>query len=117
MKIIIAMITLVLLAGSVQAANLNDVALLSLKPKKESFELKLRVKEAKENSYFLVEIGKDDEHALEKLSLVLKKLHLKNSFKLNLTIPSFSVSPSGSYYKSNYVQFSGSSEEPVEIRP
>lgn len=111
------MITMILFAGSIQAATLNDVVLLSLTPKKESFELKLRVKDAKENSYFLVEIGKDDEQALKKLSMVLKKIHLKNSFKLNLTIPSFSVSPPGSYYKSNYVDFTGSTEESIEIKP
>lgn len=117
MKTLIKIILCSLAIGSAHAAKLEDVTLLHLKAGKESFELKLQVKDAKPKSYFLVEIVKEDDKAFEKIALVMKKLKLKEAFKLNLEIPSFSVNPPGSFYRSDSVKFTGSSEEELLIEP
>lgn len=117
MKSLMKIMILSLSIGSAHAAKLEDVTILYLKAGKGSFELKLQVKDAKKNSYFLVEIVKEDEQAFEKLALVMKKLKRKDAFKLNLDIPSFSVSPPGSYYRSDSVKFTGTSDEDLLIEP
>jgi hypothetical protein len=117
MKSLITTILLSLAIGSAHAARLEDVTILHLKSGKDTFELKLQVKGAKKNSYFMVEIVKEDDAAFEKMALVMKKLKKKDSFKLNLEIPSFSVSPPGSHYRSDSVKFSGSSDEDLLIEP
>lgn len=117
MKAVIGFLLLTLVIGTTHAAKLEDVTILDLKYEKKSFEVKLQVKDAKKDSYFLIDIVKEDENAFDKLALVLKKLKKKDSFKLNLDIPSFSVSPPGSYYRSNSVTFIGSSEGESLINP
>ena len=41
------------------------------------------------------------------MALTLKKLKMKDNFKLGLDIPSFSMVPSGSFYRSNDITFLG----------
>lgn len=108
MKAIICFI-LLSLTMTVHAAKIEDVKVLDVKYLKGSFEVKLQIKDGKKDSYFLVDIVKEDEKAFEKLALVLKKVKGKG-FKLNLEIPSFSAHPSGAYYKSPSVTFTGSAE-------
>ena len=110
MKTIILLTLFTLAIGTAHADKVEDVSVQDLKYGKNSFEVKLQIKGAKKDQYFLVDIVKEDEKALEKVALVLKKMKLKNSFKLNLNIPSFSPSPSGSYYRSNDVTIEGSAE-------
>lgn len=108
MKTILCLIFLSL-TMTVHAAKIEDVKVLEVKYLKGSFEVKLQVKDGKKDSYFLVDIVKDDEKAFEKLALVMKKVK-KKDFKLNLEIPSFSAHPSGAYYKSPSVTFTGSAD-------
>lgn len=117
MKTLFAIMIFTLAIGSAQAAKLDDVTILHLKSGKDSFELKLQVKDAKPGSYFKVEIVKEDPKAFEKIALVMKKLKLKEAFQLNLEIPSFSVNPPGSYYRSDSVKFSGNAEDDLVIEP
>lgn len=100
------------------AKNLEDVTLLDIKYVNQGFELKLQTKEqAPKNAYFIVDIIREDEKAFEKLALVLKKQKKKESFKLDLDILSFSAFPSGAYYRSTSVKFSGSIQDESLIIP
>jgi hypothetical protein len=101
------LILLCLMAGQAWAAKLENVDLLGITPGKDSFELKLSAKPGPKGSYFFVNISKADVDSFEKLALVIKKLERGDRFKLNLDIPSFSMTPSGSYYRSERVKFSG----------
>ncbi len=94
--------------NSAHAAKLEDVVILDITHKKDNFELKLQTKNGPKDSYFFVDIVKSDANSFGKLAIVLKKLKKRDDFKLTLEIPSFSVSPSGSYYRSESVTFSGS---------
>ncbi len=97
-----------LLANSAWAQKLDDVKILSVVPGKDNVEVKLQMKNGPKGSYFFVDIKKADPEAFEKLVLLMKKISKKDSYKLNLDILSFSSSPSGSYYRSDSVTFSGS---------
>lgn len=108
MKTILCLL-LLSLTMTVHAAKIDDVKVLDMKYLKGSFEVKLQVHNGKKDSYFVVDIVKEDEKAFEKLALVLKKLKGKG-LKLTLEIPSFSAHPSGAYYKSTSVTFVGSAE-------
>jgi hypothetical protein len=110
MKNFIKILFLSLTISSAFAARVEDVTVLdlNLKKGKDSFEVKLQIKNGEKDSYFTVDITRDDEKAFDKLDMVLKKMKKANAFKLNLNIPSFSASPSGSYYKSEGISFSGS---------
>lgn len=101
-------LTLALLMTNANAANLDNVKILDIKQEKENFSLKLQDSSGAKDSYFFVDIVPEDKEAFAKLALVLKKIKLKEKFKLALVIPSFSASPSGSYYRSNGVMFKGS---------
>lgn len=94
-----------LLASLSFAARLEDVRLLHVNYGKDSFQLRLQTKEGPLDSYFFVDITKDDKDAFDKLMFVIKKLTQRDNYKLDLEIPSFSVSPSGSYYRSNDIKF------------
>lgn len=107
MKTTIFFVLFIFAIGSAHADPVTDVKVLDVKYAKNSFEVKLQTKDGPKDSYFLVDIVKDDEKAFEKIALIWKKLKHK-SFKLNLNIPSFSATPSGSYYRSKDVQFEGS---------
>ncbi len=98
---------LCLTANSALAANLENVDLLSVEHRKNSIELKLHAKSGPKDSYFFVNIANSDSNSFEKLAFVIKKLEKGDKFKLDLEIPSFSISPSGSYYRSESVKFSG----------
>lgn len=100
---------LLLTLAPAHAAKIEDVQVLDLKFEKGSLVAKLHLKESKTGAYFTVQIGKDDEKALEKIALLLKKAKEKDAFKLAMNIPSFSPQ-SGSFYRSNYVTFTGSAE-------
>lgn len=108
MKVFKLVLILSLSISSAFAALVEDVTVLDLKKGKESFEVKLQVKGGEKNSFFTVDITRDDEKSFDKLDLVLKKMKKSESFKLNLNIPSFSAKPSGSYYKSEGISFSSS---------
>jgi hypothetical protein len=103
-----SLLLLVLMARPVFAAQVDDVLILDTKSTQDGIELKLREKASPKDSYFYVNIVKEDKESFDKLGLVIKKLQKGRSFKLNLDIPSFSRSPSGSSYRSEYVTFSGS---------
>lgn len=91
---------------------LEDVKLLDLKYVKGGFEIKLQdKKQSEKNAHFIVRIIQDDDKAFEKISIVLKKQKLKDAFKLNLDILSFSAFPSGAFYLSTSVKFLGTSED------
>lgn len=95
------------------AARLEDVKILEIKPGQENFELKLKAKDAPPGSFFYLDITKNDPESFEKMILVIKKLMQKEKFRLDLDIPSFSVTPSGSYYRSEGIGiFSPNEREP-----
>lgn len=110
MKTIITFFIFSFVVGSAFADEIKGVSVLDLKYIKGSFEVKLQIKDAKKDAFFLVDIVKEDEKAFDKLALVLKKMNKKESFQLNLDIKSFSPYPSGSYYRSTSVKFIGSAE-------
>jgi hypothetical protein len=93
------------------AANLENVKVLSVKTGKENIEVKMQLSNSPKDSYFTVDIIKSEPEASEKIKIVNNKVRLKDRYKLDLEIPSFSPSPSGSYYRSNYVKFVGTSLE------
>lgn len=100
-------LSFLLMGYSAMAANLEDVDLLSISHGNDGFELKLHAKSGPNGSYFFVNISKNDVHSFDKLALVIKKLEGGNNFKLDLNIKSFSMAPSGSYYRGEFVNFSG----------
>jgi len=104
-----AIICALLIFGTLRiwAADLQDVELLSVNARAESLQLKLRAKEAPAGSYFFLEITQSDPEAFAKMLTIIKKMHLKGGFRLDLSLPSFSPSPSGSYYRSEGVLMSG----------
>lgn len=89
------------------AAKLEDVKILSIKPGRDNFELKLQAKEGPASNYFYLDIVKNDPDSFEKMVHVVKKLMNRDKYKLDIDIPSFSISPSGSYYKSEGIVFYG----------
>ena len=93
------------------AAKLEDVVVLDITHGKENVELKLQAKNGPKDSYFIVDVVKNDKDSFAKLAIVLKKLKNRDNFKLSLNIPSFSMTPSGSYYRSDSVDFSGIATE------
>lgn len=108
MKLLLKIIILCFTINSASAATLEDVTVLDIKHGKDNFELKLQVTNGPKDSYFFVDVVKNDKDSFDKLALVLKKLKKRDEFKLSLNIPSFSLSPNGSYYRSDSVTFSGS---------
>ena len=101
------LLALVLLASTAHAASLEDVTLLEVRPEAGQVRLKLHTDKGPKGSFFFVTVTKKDPDSFDKLALVLKKLEDKSRFRLDLSIPSFSPSPSGSSYESGYVKFSG----------
>ena len=89
------------------AARLEDVRILNIMPGRDHFELKLQIKDGPRDSYFYVDIVKSDPDSFEKLVHVINKMRLRDKYKLDLDIPSFSASPSGSFYKSEGISFYG----------
>lgn len=96
-----------LFSATANAAKLDDVKILEVAPGTENVKLKLHSDLGKKGSYFFVDVVKTDPESFGKLALVLKKLKGKSHFRLDLNIPNFSPAPSGSYYRSNDVTFSG----------
>lgn len=95
--------------STAHAAKIEDVRVLSMKYEKSAIVVKLQLKNVKDHSFFTVQIDREDEKALEKVALVLKKVKEKDKFRLSLDIVSFSPQ-SGSFYRSQYVTFHGSAE-------
>lgn len=93
------------------AAKLEDVKILNIKSGRDNFELKLQMKNGPKDSYFFVDIVKDDKNSFDKLVHVIKKILNKDKYKLDLDIISFSASPSGSYYRSEGINFYGTTQE------
>jgi hypothetical protein len=87
------------------AARLEDVTVLDAKTGPDSVELKLHSKDGPPGSYFFLDIIKSDPGAFEKLAHVIRKLMARDAYRLDLDIPSFSVSPSGSRYRSEGIGF------------
>ncbi len=100
-------IFMMLISNLVFAANLEDVQILNVMPGKENFKLKLHAKDGPGDSYFFLDILKSDPESFDKLMHVISKMMYKNKYKLDLNIPSFSLLPSGSYYRSDDITFSG----------
>lgn len=111
-------VAILLISSFSFAAQLEDVKILNIKPGTENFELKLQAKEGSSDSYFYVDILKSDKDSYDKLVHVIKKITRREQYKLNLEIPSFSLTPSGSYYRGDSVLFSSSSDrEPNAVTP
>ena len=106
MKTLTTIIFLSLTIGSAFAAKVEDVKVLDVKYKKDSFEVKMQTKDGKKDSYFTVDVVREDAQAFEKLAHVIQKTK-RPEYKLDLDIPSFSAHPSGAYYKSTSVKVSG----------
>lgn len=99
------------------AAKLEDVKILNVMPGRDNFELKLQMKDGPRDSYFYVDITKSDPDSFEKLVHIIKKMMRRDKYKLDLDIPSFSASPSGSYYKSEGITFYGPADrEPDGVK-
>lgn len=99
----LTIIFLSLAIGSAHAAKVEDVKVLDVQYKKDNFVVKLQTKDGKKDSYFIVDVVREDERAFEKLGHFMKKS--KNpEYKVDLEIPSFSAFPSGAYYKSTSVK-------------
>ena len=107
MKKLLKIIIVCLSINSAMAEKLEDVSILDIKHVDDAFELKLHAKNGPKDSFFFLAIVKKDEQAFSKLAIVFKKLKNKNDFKLSINIPSFSMSPNGSYYRSNDITFFG----------
>ncbi|NUN05104.1 MAG: hypothetical protein HUU57_05010 [Bdellovibrio sp.] len=112
MKTII--LSLLLFANTSLAATVNDVRVLEVKQGPESIELKLQSKDSRPGSYFFVNVLKTDAEAFTKLGHALSKMALKNNYRLDLDIVSFSDSPNGSYYASDRVRFIGPPEQKIK---
>jgi len=104
MKTVKTILFLSLAIGSAQAAKIEDVKVLDVKYEKDSFEIKMQTKDGNKNSYFTVNVDREDDKAFEKLAHVIRKMKTPD-YKFNLDIPSFSAYPSGAYYKSTSVKF------------
>jgi hypothetical protein len=89
------------------AAKLDNVRVLGYEQNPEGVTLKLQTHDGPPDSYFFLEIIKSDPKSFEKLVQVMNKVYLKDSYQLDLNIPSFSDSPSGSYYRSPGITFGG----------
>jgi len=111
MKKILIGLFLCVATNSAFAAKLEDVNVLDSAPSKDGLTLKLQVKDGPKDSYFFVNVSKTDRSSFDKLNLVIKKLKNGNDFKLSLDIQSFSISPPGSYYRSEDVSFSAAELE------
>jgi hypothetical protein len=98
-------LSLLFISSVATAAVLEDVTILEAKPGRENFELKLATRDGPENSHFIVDLTKSDPESFEKLVKVVTKMMGKDQYKLDLNIRSFSLSPSGSYYKSEGITF------------
>lgn len=105
MKNLSLALVLSLWTSTALAAVVEDVSILEMTYKEDAFELRLKPGNETRDTYFVVEIGKTDELALQKLAVVMKKLKAGKAHKLNLQIPSFSVYPPGAFYRSRSVRF------------
>ena len=117
MKSLIKIIIFCLSISTAIASKLEDVTILEIKQADDKFELKLHSKNGPKDSFFFVAIDKKDEKAFEKMALTLKKLKMKDNFKLGLDIPSFSMVPSGSFYRSNDITFLGTASNESIMLP
>ena len=109
MKTLTTIILLSLAIGTAHAAKVEDVKVLDVRYKKDNFVVKLQTKDGKKDSYFIVDIVREDPNAFEKLGHMIQKTKRPELYKVDLDIPSFSAHPSGAYYKSTSVKVSGGS--------
>ncbi len=87
------------------AERLEDVRLLNTKPGPDNVELQLQAKQGPPGSYFFLDVTRNDPDAFNKLVHVINKMTGKDEYRLDLNIPSFSVSPNGSHYRSEGIDF------------
>lgn len=106
-KLYLFMLIIFLVSNHASAAKLEDVKILSYKEGEANFKLKMQLRDAPKGSFFYVDVVKSDSRSFEKLILVLRKLTEREKFKLDMDIPSFTSSPSGSYYRSDGILFHG----------
>ena len=107
MKFLFLTVFVLLIIRPAQAVILTDVEVLEIKSTEAGEEVKLTDHKETPGGYFFVLLDKKDSALLAKSALIKKKQLLKNKFKLTLEIDSFSATPSGSSYKSSYVEFKG----------
>lgn len=98
-------LTIFLLSHFAEAARLQDINIMDIESKQNSFLLKLQPQGASNESFFFLEISQSDPRSYDKLSHIVKKILYKDEYKFDLNIPSFSEYPSGSYYRSEGVTF------------
>ena len=96
---------LIFLPSVALAERLEDIRLLDTKPGPNNVELKLQAKRGPPGSFFFLDITKNDPDSFDKLIHVINKIMGREKYRLDLNIPSFSVSPNGSYYRSEGIDF------------
>ena len=90
MEKIFGLVILLLIATASFAEKLEDVEVLNSKQSKNGITLKLQaIKEGKE-SFFYVDVTKDDRNSFEKLHFVIQKLK-NESFPIIIIVLRFSV--------------------------
>ena len=110
MKYFVTLLLLISFSGFTMAATIKDVVLITTLEANNEVVLKLRDPSLPKDSFFFVVIDKSDPQAMEKTQLIARKNKEKDSFQLDLEIPSFSPRPSGSKYRSKSVRFIAGSE-------
>jgi hypothetical protein len=107
----LCLIALCLISTMASAAKLEDVRVLEVLPGPDKFEFKLQKTGGPKESFFYIDIMKSDPDSFEKLSHVLRKYLRSDEYRLDLDVPSFSASPSGSSYRSLDVKVFGTAVE------
>ena len=118
MKLKILMFMFCFTTSIASATTLEDVKILGVTVVNDSILLRLQAKRAPNDSYFFLDIVKSDSDSFEKLGHIINKLTYFDKYKLDLNIQSFSAEPSGSYYRSEGINFYGSAvRESVDVTP
>jgi len=107
MKLILLGI-LILISRSFSADYLEDVAIMDVTTNNQNILLKLKTHKAPNNSYFFVDITQSDKDLFNKFVHIINKQKYGSRYQFNLNIPSFSTNPSGAYFRSDDIIFSGS---------
>ncbi len=94
-------------ASSASAAKLENVSVMDVSHTLNDTEFKLHASTGPERSFFYVRLKRTDPKLFDKFTVLSEKLFKGESYKLDLDIASFSMSPSGSRYPGESVKFSG----------
>jgi hypothetical protein len=111
MKTITFSLLIFFISNLATAASIEDVNILEVKKNDSSTEVKMQVADGPKDLYFYVDITNDDPKAEEKNKQVQAKQKKGDKYKLHLNIPSFSIKPKGSFYRSTSVNFKGKERE------